>query len=108
MHPKRVEPRLERLGVRERFDVIVTAADVARGKPAPDIYLEAAAQLGVEPADCLVLEDSVPGCEAALAAGMSVIACPSVVSSALAFPEGVTRIDSLAAIELGAWACEPE
>ena len=48
-----------------------SAADVARGKPAPDVYLAAAAAGGVPPAACLVVEDSVPGTEAAIAAGMT-------------------------------------
>ncbi|MGZ8495600.1 MAG: HAD-IA family hydrolase, partial [Candidatus Binatia bacterium] len=48
-------------------------AMVARGKPAPDVYLLAAARLGVDPAGCLVLEDSTHGVAAAVAAGMAVI-----------------------------------
>lgn len=50
-----------------------SARDVARGKPAPDVYLLAAAAEGVPPAACLVVEDSVPGTEAAVAAGMAVL-----------------------------------
>ncbi len=59
-----------------RFEALVTAEDVVRGKPAPDIFLEAAARLGVRPEQCLVFEDAPTGVEAALAAGMSVIAVP--------------------------------
>ena len=51
-----------------------SARDVARGKPAPDLFLAAAAAEGVRPADCLVVEDSVPGIAAAQAAGMRVVA----------------------------------
>jgi len=54
--------------------VFVTAEDVARGKPAPDGYLSAAAQLAVRPADGVVIEDSPPGVAAGKAAGMRVIA----------------------------------
>lgn len=90
-----LERRLGRHGIFDRFDAVVTRADVEHGKPAPDIYLEVARRLAVDPAECLVLEDSVPGCEAALAAGMRVIACPSVVSAHLAFPAGVRRVASL-------------
>ena len=50
--------------------------EVARGKPAPDIYVEAARRLGVGASDCLVLEDSQPGVHAALAARMTPIMVP--------------------------------
>jgi beta-phosphoglucomutase-like phosphatase (HAD superfamily) len=51
-----------------------SARDVARGKPAPDLFLAAAAAGGVAPAECLVVEDSVPGITAAQDAGMRVVA----------------------------------
>jgi sugar-phosphatase len=54
--------------------VLICAEDVARGKPNPDVYLNAAASLGVDPADCLVIEDAPAGVQAARAAGMPVIA----------------------------------
>lgn len=95
-----VAPRLERLGVLDRFDAIVTRADVERGKPFPDIYLELARRLDVEPADCVVLEDSAPGCEAALAAGMRVVACPSAVTAHCPLPDGVERVASLLDVSL--------
>lgn len=52
---------------------IFSAQDVAAGKPAPDLFLHAAARLGVPPAQCVVVEDSVPGVEAGVAAGMRVL-----------------------------------
>jgi pseudouridine-5'-monophosphatase len=60
------------------FQAVVCGDDarVARSKPAPDIFLAAARDLGAEPADCVVLEDSPFGVQAALAAGMQVIALP--------------------------------
>ena len=60
------------------FDVVVTGDDprIARGKPAPDIYLLAARELGIEPACCVAIEDAPAGVEAAHAAGMQVIAVP--------------------------------
>ena len=61
---------LEALGIRQHFPVIVTCEDVENGKPAPDTYLLAARQLGVEPARCLVFEDTPLGIQAATAAGM--------------------------------------
>jgi putative hydrolase of the HAD superfamily len=97
---RHVEPRLERHGVLHRFDAIVTRAEVERGKPDPDIYLAVADRLGVAPPHCVVLEDSVPGCEAALAAGMRVIACPSAVSAGLTYPPGARRVVTLAEVTL--------
>jgi len=91
----RLDAHLARLRLDERFDVIVTRREVARGKPAPDIYLEAASRLGERAEACLVLEDSLPGCEAALAAGMQVIVCPSPVTAGCAFPCDVRRVASL-------------
>ncbi len=61
---------LDALGIREHFQAVVTVEDVVHPKPAPDTYLEAARRLGVEPAACLVFEDTPLGIEAATAAGM--------------------------------------
>ena len=96
----KLEQRLGRHGVFDRFDAIVTRVEVAHGKPAPDIYLEVARRLEVEPAACLVLEDSVPGCEAALAAGMRVVACPSPVTAHCTFPDGAELVTSLLDVTL--------
>jgi HAD superfamily hydrolase (TIGR01509 family) len=95
-----IERRLGRHGVFDRFDAVVTRRDVERGKPHPDIFLEAARRLDVAPRDCVVFEDSVPGCEGALAAGMRVIACPSVVSAHCEFPDGIERVSSLLEVTL--------
>lgn len=62
------------LGLDDQFEAIVGLDQVTRGKPDPEIYLTAAARLGVPPAECLVIEDSPPGIQAALAAGMNPIA----------------------------------
>ena len=61
-------------GLRRFFRVVVSSEDVAHGKPAPDIFLRAAELLEVAPDECCVIEDSASGVEAALAAGMTVIA----------------------------------
>ncbi|HHE71220.1 MAG TPA: beta-phosphoglucomutase [Chloroflexi bacterium] len=61
---------LERLGVLDAFDVIADGYSVTRGKPAPDLFLYAAAQMAVDPARCVVVEDATAGIDAALAAGM--------------------------------------
>jgi HAD superfamily hydrolase (TIGR01509 family) len=64
-------------GLLERFAAVVSAEDVELPKPAPDVYLAAAAALGADPADCVALEDSETGVAAARAAGMTVIGVPS-------------------------------
>jgi HAD superfamily hydrolase (TIGR01509 family) len=70
-------------GLYERFaGRIFSADDVARGKPAPDLFLHAARQMGADPAECVVVEDSRPGVEAARAAGMRALAFAGGVSSA--------------------------
>jgi HAD superfamily hydrolase (TIGR01509 family) len=69
-----------RLGARlPLFAAVVTRADVARGKPHPDLYLEAARRLGAAPGLCLALEDSPTGARAAIAAGMPVVVVPDLV-----------------------------
>jgi HAD superfamily hydrolase (TIGR01509 family) len=68
---------LRAAGIYDYFDAVVSAEDVARPKPAPDVYLAAAAELGAAPEDCVALEDSETGVAAAKAAGMTVIGVPS-------------------------------
>ncbi len=62
------------LGLEDRFGAVVSAYDVERGKPRPDIFLRAAELLGVEPSSCIVFEDALPGVEAARNAGMQCVA----------------------------------
>ena len=64
----------EVLGLRQYLTALVSGETVARGKPAPDIFLKAAEELGVSPARCVVIEDAVAGVQAAHAAGMRCIA----------------------------------
>jgi HAD superfamily hydrolase (TIGR01509 family) len=68
---------LDRLGIAERFQAVVTGADVAHGKPHPEPYLVTAARLGVPPAACVVFEDATVGVLAAKSAGMRCIAVPN-------------------------------
>jgi HAD superfamily hydrolase (TIGR01509 family) len=68
---------LELSGLAERFAVTISSEEVERGKPAPDVYLEAALRLGAEPARCAAIEDSENGIRAARAAGMRVLALPN-------------------------------
>lgn len=72
-----IEKTLQIVGASDWFDEVVTADDVAEGKPAPDIFLRAAKLLGVSPAKCLVVEDAPAGIIAAQRAGMQVIGIPS-------------------------------
>ena len=68
---------LELSGLDRQFPVTVSSEEVARGKPAPDVYLEAARRLGVEPGRCAAIEDSENGIRSAKAAGMRVLAIPN-------------------------------
>jgi HAD superfamily hydrolase (TIGR01509 family) len=74
--PEVIAATLEAIGVRRLFEVVVSAAEVARGKPSPDVFLEAAKRLGVSPSECVVVEDSHNGVRAARAAGMRCVAIP--------------------------------
>ena len=70
-------------GIAGLFRATVSSEEVARGKPAPDVYLEAARRLSVAPAACVAVEDSHNGIRSAMAAGMGCIAIPN-----LHFPPG--------------------
>jgi HAD superfamily hydrolase (TIGR01509 family) len=72
-----IEAVLERAEITEIFAAVVSSEEVERGKPAPDVYLEAARRLGVEPARCAAVEDSSNGIRSAHAAGMRVLALPN-------------------------------
>jgi HAD superfamily hydrolase (TIGR01509 family) len=72
-----IELVLERTGLRDRFSATVSSEEVARGKPAPDVYLEASRRLAVSPERCAAVEDSTNGLLSAAAAGMTVIAVPN-------------------------------
>jgi beta-phosphoglucomutase-like phosphatase (HAD superfamily) len=72
-----IELALELARVRDLFRVAVSSEEVGRGKPAPDVYLEAARRLGVAPAHAAAVEDSHNGILSARAAGMRVIAVPN-------------------------------
>lgn len=72
--PQRIDFALNCLGLTERFSgTAFSAESVPRGKPAPDLFLHAAAQMGYTAGECLVIEDAVSGAEAAKAAGMACI-----------------------------------
>lgn len=75
------EAVLEALHIREFFDTVRTSCEVAKGKPAPDVYLKAAEDLQVEPKDCLVFEDIPSGILAGKRAGMTVCAVDDAFSA---------------------------
>lgn len=75
---ERTRDYLTRVGIFERFDRIVCATMVERGKPSPDIYLYAAEQLGLEPRECMALEDSPNGVKSAASAGCRTVMIPDL------------------------------
>ncbi|MEX2420046.1 MAG: HAD family phosphatase [Acidimicrobiia bacterium] len=98
----RLDLTLRAAGLEGRFAVSVSGDDVARGKPAPDCYLTAARGLEVEPADCVAIEDSGPGAEAAVAAGMRTIAIVRPMSDREALvASGAEVVDALDPALLG-------
>ncbi|MDR1273732.1 MAG: HAD family phosphatase [Odoribacteraceae bacterium] len=84
---------LDKLGLQEVFDAVVTADKVTRGKPDPECYLLAAATLGAAPGECVVFEDSIAGVTAGKRAGMTVIGLATTLPAAELRP----RVDHLIA-----------
>jgi HAD superfamily hydrolase (TIGR01509 family) len=72
-----IELALELAGLADAFRAVVSSEEVPHGKPAPDVYLEAARRLGVEAETCAAVEDSHSGIRSAKAAGMCVVAIPN-------------------------------
>jgi HAD superfamily hydrolase (TIGR01509 family) len=72
-----IELVLDVAGLAQEFAATVSSEEVARGKPAPDVYIEAARRIGAEPSECVAVEDSTNGIRSAAAAGMTVIAMPN-------------------------------
>ena len=101
--PDRLRYALSLVGLYDRFHPnIFSAVEVAHGKPAPDLFLHAAERMGVTPARCIVIEDSLPGVTAAVAAGMTVIGfvgashCRPGDAARLAAQGAVVVIDDMA------------
>jgi HAD superfamily hydrolase (TIGR01509 family) len=99
-----IDAVLHRLELSSSFEVTVSSEEVARGKPAPDVYLEAARRLGVDPSHCAAVEDSASGIRAAHAAGMRVVAYPNrhypPASEVVALAD--VELESLAGLDAGA------
>jgi HAD superfamily hydrolase (TIGR01509 family) len=98
-----IDAVLEAAGIAELFDATVSSEEVGRGKPAPDVYLEAARRLGVEPSHAAAVEDSSNGLRAAHAAGLRVLALPNAryppAADALAVADAV--LGSIADLDPG-------
>ena len=89
---------LDAIGLHDGFAAVMTGDAVEYGKPAPDIYLAAAEQLGVPPASCLALEDSPYGVQAAKGAGMACIAVPNEMTAELDLSAADWRLPSLTVV----------
>ena len=94
---------LERSGVGDLFGATVSSEQVSRGKPAPDVYVETARRLGVDPRACVAIEDSANGLRAAHAAGMPVVAAPNPH-----YPPGDDALALAAAVVDGVGDVTPE
>ncbi|MFI8204243.1 HAD family hydrolase [Streptomyces sp. NPDC085937] len=112
-----IDAILSGTGLDAYLRTVVSADEVPHGKPAPDVFLEAARRLGAQPADCVVVEDAAPGAAAAHAAGMRCIAVPYVAAQAetpefatagLLLRGGQAEFTALAALDwLAAWDRRP-
>lgn len=91
-----VDGHLKRLGLRHRFQAVLTADDVQRVKPAPDLFLAACRAVGVRPHEAIVLEDSPHGVEAARRAGIFVVAVPNPLMRHLDLSQANLVLHSLA------------
>ncbi|MBI5650022.1 MAG: HAD family phosphatase [Chloroflexi bacterium] len=86
---------LNGLGITPRLRAIVAGDDVPRTKPAPDVYLRAAKQIGIAPAECVAVEDSATGVTAAKSAGMRAIAVPNQYTAHQDLSHADARVDQL-------------
>ncbi|MGO2557100.1 HAD family hydrolase [Brachybacterium sp.] len=99
-----LDTKLAGLGLTELIDASIGIEDVAEPKPAPDMYLAAARALGADPADCLGFEDSETGADAARAAGLQLIAVPSIPGQDPCAPRRLTSLaDPVLAEWISAW-----
>lgn len=97
---KKPVTHLSRLGLMEYFDIIVTAEDVKRIKPFPDLFQEAAGQLAIAPSEALVVEDSENGLKAGINAQMRVLVVPNEVTKASDFYGYYKQAESLSTVSI--------
>jgi HAD superfamily hydrolase (TIGR01509 family) len=91
----RIELSLEVTGLRPHFEQITSSYEVAQGKPAPDVFLKAAEKMGYAPERCIVIEDTIFGVQAGVAARMQVLCYQPLPEHAYDVPEGVVVFDSM-------------
>lgn len=96
---ERASDYLTQVGIFDRFDKIICAAMVEKGKPSPDIYLYAAEQLGLPPDECMALEDSPNGVKSAASAGCVTVMVPDLTQPDTELNEIIhAKADSLSAV----------
>ena len=101
--PRRiVDANIAAVGVGVHLTAWLAREDAREGKPAPDLYLEAARRINCAPADCLVIEDTSTGVAAGKAAGMTVIAWPHAMTASMDFSQADRVVDDLAAVDWSA------
>ncbi|WP_229467226.1 HAD family phosphatase [Massilia sp. Mn16-1_5] len=102
--PANVEFTLDGLDLRRHFETVVGALDVPRGKPHPDVFLEAAKRCGAAPADCIVFEDAPLGVEAARRAGMRVVVITTTLprEAFAEFDNVIAIVDDFSSLSLDA------
>ncbi|CAK9160569.1 unnamed protein product [Ilex paraguariensis] len=94
-------------GWKESFSVIIGGDQVTAGKPSPEIFLEAAKRLNSDPSSCLVIEDSIPGVMAGKAAGIEVVAVPSLPKQSHLYTSADEVINSLLDLRPEKWGLPP-
>ncbi|XP_058197895.1 bifunctional riboflavin kinase/FMN phosphatase [Rhododendron vialii] len=94
-------------GWKESFSVIIGGDEVTAGKPSPELFLEAAKRLNIDPPKCLVIEDSIPGVTAGKAAGMEVVAVPSLPKQSHVYTSADEVINSLLDLRPEKWGLPP-
>ena len=99
-HRENIETIFDAIGLRHRFQAVVTAEDVRHGKPDPEVFLKSAERIGRDPARCVVFEDAHVGIEAGLAAGAKVIAV-ATTNPISALDRATAAVASLEAVDWG-------
>lgn len=92
---------VDKLCLREYFDIIISGEEVQKGKPAPDVFLKAAEMLNVKPCECVVIEDSTNGVRAAISAGMKCIGFRNINSGSHDLSSAQRVVDAMSDVNYG-------